>query len=348
MADVAQGQLSPRLSPQPPQAQLVQMALAYWTSRLLYAAARLCLADHLAQAPKTAAELAQPTMTDAPSLYRLLRTLASFGIFTEDSAHRFALTPLGEALKTGAAGSVRSTVLTLAGDFFTPTNEHLLYSLRTGQSGFEKAFGMPLFEWLGDHPAEAAMFNDTMVGIHGAEPAAIAAAYDFSEFAAITDVGGSTGNLLTTILSRHTQPRGVLFDLPHTVRDAPALIKARGLSGRIAIEGGSFFEQIPPGSDAYLLSHIIHDWSEAQCLTILRNCRRAMKPQARLLIIEMVLAAGDAPHPGKLFDMIMLAIPGGQERTEPEYRDLLDKAGFRLARVVPTQSAVSVIEAVPA
>jgi hypothetical protein len=343
MADIAQEQTN---SP-PPQAQLVQMALAYWTSRLLYAAAKLSLADHLAEAPKTAAELAQPTMTDAPSLYRLLRTLASLGLFTEDPAHRFALTPLGEALKTGAAGSVRSSVLTLAGDFFTPTNEQVLYSLRTGQSGFEKAYGMPLFEWLGDHPAEAAMFNETMVGIHGAEPAAIAATYDFSQFATITDVGGSTGNLLTTILGRHAKPRGRLFDLPHVVRDAPALIAARGLTDRIKIEAGSFFEQIPPGSDAYLLSHIIHDWSEAQCLTILGNCRRAMKPESRLLIIEMVLAAGDAPHFGKLLDIIMLAIPGGQERTEPEYRDLLDKAGFRLTRVVPTPSAASVVEAVP-
>jgi hypothetical protein len=344
MADIAQGQTNP----QPPQAQLVQMALAYWTSRLLYAAAHLGLADHLAQTPKTAAELAEPTATDAPSLYRLLRTLASFGIFTEDPAHRFALTPLGEALKTGAAGSVRSTVLTMAGDFFTPTNEQVLYSIRTGQSGFEKAFGMPLFEWLGDHPAEAAMFNDAMVGIHGAEPAAVAAAYDFSEFATITDIGGSTGNLLTTILGRHARPHGILYDLPHVVRDAPALIKNRGLTDRVSIEAGSFFEHVPPGSDAYLLSHIIHDWSEAQCLTILGNCRRAMKPAARLLIIEMVLAAGDAPHPGKLLDIIMLAIPGGQERTEPEYHDLLDKAGFRLTRVVPSQSAASVVEAVPA
>jgi O-methyltransferase domain/Dimerisation domain len=336
-----------KTNPQPPQAQLVQMALAHWTSRFLYAAVQLSLADHLAQAPKTAAELAQTTATDAASLYRLLRTLASFGIFTEDPAHRFALTPLGEALKTGAPGAVRATVLTLAGDLFMPSNEQFLYSVQTGKSGFEKAFGVPLFEWLGDHPAEAAMFSETMVGIHGAEPAAVAAAYDFSQFASITDVGGSTGNLLTTILSRHGGPRGILFDLPHTVRDAPALIEARGLAGRIKIEAGSFFEQIPPGSDAYLLSHIIHDWSEAQCLTILGNCRRAMKPQGRLLIIEMVLAAGDAPHPGKLLDMIMLAIPGGQERTEPEYRDLLDKAGFRLTRVVPTQSAASVVEAVP-
>jgi hypothetical protein len=347
MADFVQQDAAQTKTP-PPHVQLVQMALAHWTSRLLYAAVELGLADHLADGPKTAAELASTTATDAPSLYRLLRTLASFGIFTEDSTHRFALTPLGEALKTGAPGAARATVLTLASDLFIPSSEQFLYSLQTGRSCFEKASGMPLFEWLGHHPAEAALFSETMVGIHGTEPAAVAAAYDFSQFATITDVGGSTGNLLTTILGRHATPRGVLFDLPHTIRDAPALIAARGLADRITTAAGSFFEQIPPGSDAYMLSHIIHDWSEAQCLTILGNCRRAMKPESRLLIIEMVLAAGDAPHPGKLLDVIMLAIPGGQERTEPEYRDLLDKAGFRLTQVVPTQSAVSVVEAVPA
>jgi O-methyltransferase domain/Dimerisation domain len=352
MADIVQQEAEQTNTAQtktpPPQVQLVQMTLAHWTSRLLHAAVQLGLADHLADGPKTATELGQTTATDAPSLYRLLRTLASFGIFTEDSAHRFALTPLGEALKTGAPGGGRAAVLTLADDQFMPSNEQFLYSLQTGRSCFEKTSGMPLFEWLSHHPAQAALFSETMVGIHGTEPAAIAAAYDFSQYATITDVGGSTGNLLTTILSRHATPRGVLFDLPHTVRDAPALIEARGLTHRISITAGNFFEQIPPGSDAYLLSHIIHDWSEAQCLTILGNCRRAMKPESRLLLIEMVLAAGDAPHPGKLLDMIMLAIPGGQERTEPEYLDLLAKAGFRLTRVVPTQSAASVVEAVAA
>jgi hypothetical protein len=333
--------------PESPRAQLVQMAMAHWVSRLVFTAAHLNLADHLADGPRTTAELGQLTSTDAPSLYRVMRTLASLGLFTEDSTHRFSLTPLGEALKTGTAGSVRASVLTLAGDHFTKAQEQLTYSIRTGKSGFEKAFGVPLFEWLKNHPAEAAMFNDTMVGLHGAEPVAVAAAYDFSGFETITDVGGSTGNLLTTILGRFPKPRGILFDLPHVVRDAPALIQSRGLSDRINIEAGSFFEHVPTGSDAYMLSHIIHDWTETQCLTILGNCRRAMKPGARLLIIEMVLAAGDAPHPGKMLDIIMLTIPGGRERTEHEYRELLEKAGFRLTRVVPTQSAVSIVEALP-
>ena len=170
-------------------------------------------------------------------------------------------------------------------------------------------------------------------------------AYDFSGIKTIVDVGGATGNLLTTILGSNPGSSGILYDLPHVVRDAPALIEARGLEDRITIEGGSFFESIPSGADAYLLSHIIHDWSEEQCLTILGNCRSAMNPASRLLIIEMVLPAGNTPHPGKMLDLMMLVGPGGRERTEPEYGALLGKAGLRLTRVVPTESAVSVVEA---
>jgi hypothetical protein len=329
----------------PRQDQLIQMATAHWVSRILYVAAEMNLADKLAEGPRTAGELAQSTATDAPSLYRVMRTLASLGLFTEDPSHRFSLTPLGEALRNG---TVRTTVLMAAGDLITKSLEQLPYSVQTGKSGFEKAFGMPFFEYLANHPADASLFSETMVGFHGSEPPAVAAAYDFSQFETIIDVGGATGNLLATILGRYREPHGILFDLPHVVRDAPALVEARGLVHRITIEAGNFFESVPAAADVYLLSHIIHDWSEAQCLTILGNCRRAMNPSSRLLIIEAVLAAGDAPHPGKILDMIMLALlTGAQERTEPEYRGLLDKAGFRLARVVPTESAVSIVEALP-
>ena len=343
MPDIAHG----KTEAPSPQAQLIQMAMAHWVSRLLYVAAQLDLADHLAEGPRTADELALSTATDAPSLYRVMRTLASLGLFTEDPRQRFSLTPLGEGLKTGTPGSVRAAVLTMAGDLCTKSTDYLLYSVQTGKTGFEKAFSMPLFEWLANHPAEASMFSETMVGLHGAEPAAVAAAYDFSELEAVIDVGGATGNLLTTILGRHPAPRGILFDQSHVVRDAPTLIKARGLADRIRIEAGNFFETVPAGGDAYLLSHVIHDWNESQCLTILGNCRRAMKPDSRLLIVETVLPTGNTPHPGKMLDIIMLAVPGGQERTEPEYRVLLDKAGFRLTQVVPTASAVSIVEAVP-
>jgi hypothetical protein len=282
----------------------------------------------------------------APSLHRLMRTLAGLGILTERDAQRFALTPLGEALMTGAPGSARPTLIAFGGTFWHGWEE-IVYSLETGNTGFDKAHGMPLFEHLRQHPDEASNFSEAMVGFHGAEPPAVAQAYDFSRFSNVVDVGGATGNLLAAILSSHDGPRGVLFDRPHVAIDAPALLKARGVEDRVTIEAGDFFETVPAGGDVYLLSHIIHDWNEDRCLTILGHCRKAIKPGGRLLIIEMVLPGGDAPHPGKVLDMVMLVFPGGQERTEAEYASLLGKAGFRLSRVIPTASAVSVVEAVP-
>ena len=330
----------------PPHAQLIQMATSYWISKVLYAAAKLGLADQLAAGPRTADELAGPTRTHAPSLHRLMRTLAGLGVLTERDAQRFALTPLGEALRAGAPGSARATLLTLGSPWFVGAFENIMHSLETGGTGFEKAMGMPIFDYLGQHPEDASLFSQTMVGFHGAEPPAVAAAYDFSVFGTVVDVGGATGNMLAAILARHAGPRGVLFDRPHVVGEAPALLKERGIEKRVTIEAGDFFRAVPAGGDAYLLSHVVHDWNEDQCLTLLGHCRKAMKPDGRLLIVEMVLPAGDTPHPGKVLDMVMLVVPGGQERTEAEYRLLLSKAGFRLTRVVPTESAVSVVEAV--
>ena len=331
----------------PPHVQLIQMGTAAWVNAVVFAAAKIGLADQLAAGPKNAAELAGPMRLHAPSLHRLMRTLAGLGILTERDAQRFALTPMGEALKTGAPGSARATLIAFGGTFWRGW-EQIVYSLETGNTGFDKAHGMPLFEYLKQHPAEASDFSEAMVGFHGEEPPAVAEAYDFSGFKTVVDVGGATGNLLAAILTRHAGPRGVLFDMPHVVGDAPALLKAHGVDDRVTIEAGSFFDTVPAGGDCYLLSHIIHDWNEGKCLTILGHCRKVIKPGGRLLIIEMVLPAGDTPHPGKVLDMVMLVFPGGQERTQAEYGALLDKAGFRLSRVVPTASAVSVVEAVPA
>lgn len=331
--------------PVPPHAQLVQMAMAHWVSHITYVAARLNLADHLAGAALNADELAELTSTHPPSLYRLMRTLASLGILLEDDAHRFTLTPLGEALKTGAPGSARATILTMASDWWMRGFGQLLYSVQTGRPGFEKHLGMPIFEWLAQNPEQASLFSETMVGFHGAEPAAVAAAYDFSGLAIIVDVGGATGHLLTTLLANNPGCHGIVFDLPHVVRDAPPLIEGRGLSDRVTLEAGSFFDSVPAGGDVYLLSHIIHDWSEEQCLAILRNCRQAMRPSSRLLIIEMVLPAGNTPHPGKMLDLMMLVGPGGRERTAEEYGALLGEAGLQMSRVVPTASPVSIVEA---
>lgn len=338
-------QTSARADVVTPQAKLIEMARGHQISSMVRVAAQLKLADYLSEGPRTAEELAQSTATHAPSLYRFMRTAASLGLFTEDAERRFSLTPLAEPLRSGVPGSIRTTVLALTGDLFYRPFHNLLYSVQTGKTAFEKEFGVPIFDWLGSHPEEASMFSDLMIGFHGPETAAVAAAYDFSGLKTIADIGGATGHLLATILESYSGPDGILFDLPHNAGGAAALIQARGMAGRIRFESGSFFERIPSGADAYLMSHIIHDWNEDQCLTILGNCRAAMGPDGRLLIIEMVIPCGNAPHPGKSTDIVMLAVPGGQERTEQEYGALLAKAGFRLERVVPTESAASVVEA---
>ena len=322
------------------------MVTAAWVSRFIYTAAKIGLADHLAAGPRSAAELAGELGAHAPSLHRFMRTLASLGLLAEQADQQFALTVLGEALQKGAPGSARSSVLTLHSPWFNSGLAEMEYSLETGETAFQKVHGMPVFEFLARHPEEASMFSETMVGVHGAEPAAVAAAYEFSSAQTIVDVGGATGNLLAEILKLHPEPRGILFDLPHVVKDAPALLAGHGVEARVSIEAGSFFETVPAGHDLYLLSHIIHDWSEEQCLAILGNVRQAMKPGSKLLLVEMVLPLGDAPHPGKLLDMVMLVLPGGQERTESEYAALLAKAGFRLNRLIPTASAASIVEAV--
>ena len=329
----------------PPHVQIIQMGTAYWVSQFVCTAANMRLADHLADGPRSAGELTAATGANPRALHRFMRTLASLGVLTQDTGDRFALTPLGAALKSDAPGAARATLLSLGGTPFRSAFAEFQYSVETGKTAFEKVSGMPVFDYLAQHPDMASQFSAAMVGIHGAEPPAVAAAYDFSRFATIVDVGGATGNMLGHILKRHARPRGVLFDRPHVVTDAPALLGAHGVEARVSIEHGNFFDNVPEGGDAYILSHIIHDWNEDQCLTILRNCRKAMKPGARLLIVEFVLPEGDTPHFGKIIDMVMLTIPGGEERTAAEYAALLAAAGLTMTRVFPTASDVSIVEA---
>src|SRR6187431_1357416 len=187
----------------PPHAQLVQMAMGHWVSRIVYVAAKLDLAGLLAHGPKSAEELAGPTGTDATALYRFMRALATLGILSESDSRQFSLTPLGDALKAGAPGAARSTVLTIASDWWFRGFGELMYSLQTGRSGFEQSLGMPIFDYLGKNPEDASLFSETMIGFHGAEPPAVAEGYDFSEVSTLVDVGGASGNLLTTILQRY-------------------------------------------------------------------------------------------------------------------------------------------------
>jgi hypothetical protein len=330
----------------PPHLQLIRMGRAFIVSRTVYAAAELGLADQLASGPKSAEELSGPMEVHAPSLHRLMRTLASLGILSERPERRFGLTNLGQALRSGAPGSARGTLMFSGSPPFQNGWDHLVYSIQTGHPGFEKANGLTVFDYLAQHPEQAAVFSEAMVGMHGPEPPAVAAAYDFSTFRTIVDVGGATGNMLATVLACHPGPRGILFDRPHVLHGAGALLDAKGVRDRLTLEPGDFFAGVPAGADAYILSHILHDWREDQCLTILGHIRKAMNRAGRLLLVEMVLPAGDAPHPGKMLDMTMLVQLGGQERTKDEYAQLLGKAGFHLAQVVPTDSAASIVEAV--
>jgi O-methyltransferase domain/Dimerisation domain len=329
----------------PAHVQLMQMASGCWISQLVSTAANLSIADHLASGAKSASEIAEAVRSDPRALHRFMRALANFGILTRAGEQKFALTPLGEALKSGAPGAARSTVLMTAGPLVWKCFEQLQYSVETGQTAMEKVFGLPLFDYLAQHAELASQFSEAMVGIHSAEPAAVAASYDFSALEVIVDVGGATGNMMAHIVTRYPQCRGVLFDRPHVVTDAPAFLRAKGIENRVRIERGDFFKSVPAGGDAYILSHIIHDWDEEQCLTILSNCRKAMKPGAKLLIVEFVLPEGDEPHIGKLLDMTMLVVTGGEERTANEYRTLLARAGLTVTRVVSTGSDVSIVEA---
>jgi hypothetical protein len=326
-----------------PHQQLDQMINGYWISQAIYAAAKFGIADLLKDGPKTAGELAGATSTDPDALYRLLRALASVGIFTEGESRRFSLTPLAEPLRGDVAGSKRALAL-MSGDEPFRAWAEIDYSIRTGKVAFDKVFGKPIFDYLGDHPDKARIFDAAMVGVHGRESGAILNAYDFSVFGVVADVGGGNGSQMTEILKKNTGVKGILFDLPHVIGRAKERIRAAGLLDRCRLASGSFFDAVPGGADAYVMRHIIHDWHEDKCLTILRNCHRAMPPASKLLVIESVIPPGNEPFQGKFLDLQMLLIPGGKERTEDEYWTLFERAGFELSRIVPTGTEVSIVE----
>ncbi len=328
---------------------LMDMTIAHWGGELLLQAAEMSLADKFTgDQPRTARDLAAEYGMRHRELYRFLRALTGIGLLEFAGKDSFRLTDLGAALRTGAPGSSRSAVIALVGDMVKPAWKEFDHGLFSGDTGFEKAHGKSLFEYLRDNPGMATFFSETMVGFHGREPPAVAEAYDFSGIGSLVDVGGATGNMIGHVLKRHPSVNGVLYDLPHVVADAPALLESHGVADRVQILSGSFFESVPKGHDAYLVSHIIHDWDDGENATILKNIREAMKPDGKLLIVEMVLPEGDEPHMGKMLDMMMMLVPGGEERTAAEYAELLEPNGFRVTRVVPTDSAVSVVEAVRA
>ncbi len=220
----------------------------------------------------------------------------------------------------------------------------MLYSVQSGQSAFEKVYGKPIFDYFSQHPETGKLFDQAMTGVHGRETDAMLEAYDFTGIGTLADIGGGNGSVLTAILRRYPAMQGILFDLPGVVERAKANIEAAGLEGRCQLLAGNFFEAVPPCTDAYLMRHIIHDWDDDKAIPILRHCRRAMGQGGKLLVVEGVVPPGNEPSVSKFFDLAMMVLPGGMERTEEEYRQLFEAAGFRLTRIVPTKTWVSVIE----
>jgi O-methyltransferase domain/Dimerisation domain len=339
-----QGQLTPSLHIPPPAA-LMQMATGYWVSQAVYVVAKLGIADLLQAGPKSLEELAQATGADRAALSRLLRALVSLGVFTEKEQGCFAQTPLSACLQTSVPGSLRAMVTLLNEEEYRAWGE-VLHSVKTGGPAFDHVFGMGLFPYLEQHPETAAVFNAAMTDYTSQVAAAVVQAYDFSGFRTIVDVGGRHGTLLTSVLKAYSSLRGVLFDTAAVSAGAKQHIDAAGLSARCEVVAGDFFEAVPSGGDAYLLSQILHDWEDERSITILKNCHRAMAERGKLLVIETVIAPGSEPSFGKLFDLHMMVVTGGRERTEAEYRALFARAGFQLTRVIPTQSVASVVEAV--
>ena len=326
--------------------QLEQLLGGFAITHSIYAAAKLGIADLLDDGPRTNRELARLAGVHAPSLYRLLRALASVGVFTETSPATFALTPAAQRLRTDAPDSLRAWAI-VTGELVAPSWGGLMYSLQGGQPAFESVFAMPIFEYLEAHPETAALFDSHQAQGGRTLHAAVARSLDFEPDQTIIDVGGGNGSLTVAILEQHPELRTAIFDLPHVIERAQAAADP-ALHGRCEFLAGSFFEHVPPGADAYLLSRVLHDWDDDQAAAILDGCRRAMGTDARLLVIERIVPPGDQPHQSKFMDLNMLVVVGGRERSEPEYRALLERSGLQLDRVIDTGTAISVLEAIPA
>lgn len=328
----------------PPVAMTQIITGGLWITKSIYVVAELGIADLVADGPQDAAALAAACGAHAPSLYRVLRALASIGIFAEDEQGRFGLTPLAATLQRDVPGSVRDLARLWGVDWHWEAWNRFIDTVRTGQDSVSLFSGMPLFAFFGAHPDRAQMFEGAMTTFSAQEAGAVAAAYDFSGIGTLTDLGGGHGLLLATILQANPDLRGILFELPFALDGAQHLLAEQGLADRSTVVGGDFFAGVP-ASDAYILKNILHDFDDERATAILASARRSLNPGGRVLVVQEVLPTGNAPSGGKLLDMQMLFI-GGKERTEAEYRDLLAAAGLHLTRVIPTQSPLHIIEAV--
>lgn len=327
---------------------LLQMITAPWVTQSIYVAAKLGIADLLQDGAKSSEELAKSTVVDAESLYRVLRALASIGIFREDENRHFQLTPMAELLRSGVPGSLRDVAIMCGGeDWRWQPLGKILYSVKTGKPASDYVNGMPIFEYLSQNPEAAAIFNAAMTSFSTVETTGVVAAYDFSSIQTLVDVGGGHGSLLTSILQANPTLKGIIYDLPSVVAGANQYLEAIGLKERCQVIGGDFFASVPSGGDAYIMKHIIHDWDDQRCIKILQNCHQVMPENGKVLVVEAVISGPNEPSVGKLIDIEMLTMTtGGRERTASEYKELFAAAGFKLTNIIPTPSNVSVIEGV--
>ena len=317
-------------------------------SRAIYVVAELGIADHLASGPVSCAELARDTGTHEDSLYRVLRLLAGLGVFSEAPSGSFSLTMLGARLRSDAPASMRSWALLFGAEAFCQPFEHFRHTARTGQPGFDAAHGMPVFGYLAQHPADAAVFDAAMLERTTAFAPSVAAGYDFSGLRTVVDVGGGRGVLLAAILRSHGHLQGTLFELPAVAAGAQAVLAAAGLADRCEVATGDFFHSVPAGADCYLLANVLHDWDDTKATEILANCRRAVTRHGRVLIVERLIPDDPAEAvPALLSDINMLVITGGRERTNSEYGRLLQAAGLRLGSIQPVTFPYGVIEGLP-
>lgn len=331
--------------PVPPEAQLMQIVAGCFPSQAVYVAAKLGIADLLKGKPLTVAELARQTGTHERALYRVLRCLASLGIFRETEATVFGLTPTAELLVSDHPGSMRDAAVFMGEPWHWSVYGELLHSVTTGKVAWERVHGKEVFPYFLEHPEEYEVFNRAMTSFSTNALPAIVEAYDFAGVTKLADIAGGHGMLLAGFLKANPQLAGLLFDVPQVIEGAPVLLEKEGVADRVELKTGDFFESVPSGADAYVMKFIIHDWDDDRALKILRNIHQVLPAHGRLLLVEMVVPPGNEPHFSKIQDLEMLVSPGGVERTPDEYRDLLARAGFELRRIIPTKSPLSIVEA---
>ena len=328
---------------------LMQMGTGFMVSAALYPAAKLGIAELLADGPQPVSELASQTGANEDALYRVLRALASVGIFAEVSPRTFGLTPPANLLRSDVTGNMRALVLWMTNEFHFKVWGQMMHSVLTGNPAVENVYGKACFEVFSDMPETDVEFNNAMTNISAKTIPVVLEAYDFSGIETLVDVGGGHGFLISQILKHYPNMQGLLFDMPHVIEGANARIQRLGLTSRLQTCPCDFFESIPAGGDAYIMQHIIHDWDDAKCHIILKNIHKALagKKNGKLIILESIVKADSEPDFCKWLDLEMLTMPGGKERTEEEFRALLQHCGFKLTRAIPLKGMVSIVEAVP-